>query len=456
MGRSGRSSFEPDARTGDRAVEARRWAWFFTVTAALLFLVSVLKGIRMPNAWAATHMTFNYSHGFVRRGLVGELLRLVGGGRLYRYGSLACLAFAFAAVGAVALVLAIRRTSSTLRDGDQAFRAAVLVVAASPAVVFLAHIVGYFDHLGIAFASGLLLLWRRVRSDYVAACSLAVVGVLFALIHESLVLMFVPALTFGLLCRIVASGSGQNQTEVGHSSRTPAARVAAFVAALGAAAVAFVATTAVSATGTKPAATIQALQISTAPLVDFPLRGDAFDVLSRSMKENAFKLMPYHWSFAANRRYLVRSLVAALPGLAFLLWCGIRRIRRVPFSTFGRRTLLVLFPLVSLGPLSLNVLGWDSARWSAAAILASFTSVTALYLFGPSPHPPPSSLSSPPRDSALPLTCTLAAAAIVLGLSTNYPDFLFDGYVVQWFPFDAQLESFFGLLMNGEKFIPRN
>jgi len=45
---------------------------------ALVFAVSLLKGARMPSLWAATHMTFNYSQGFIRRGLFGQVLRVFG------------------------------------------------------------------------------------------------------------------------------------------------------------------------------------------------------------------------------------------------------------------------------------------------------------------------------------------------------------------------------------------
>jgi hypothetical protein len=59
----------------------------FAIVAWLVFAVSLLKGLRMPSSWSATHMTFNYSHGFIRRGLIGEVLRLVGGARPYNnYG----------------------------------------------------------------------------------------------------------------------------------------------------------------------------------------------------------------------------------------------------------------------------------------------------------------------------------------------------------------------------------
>ena len=49
---------------------------------------------------------------------------------------------------------------------------------------------------------------------------------------------------------------------------------------------------------------------------------------------------------------------------------------------------------------------------------------------------------------------TLAAAAIVCGLTSNYYNFLFDGYVVQWFPFDGQLRALIELFQGNFTFMP--
>ncbi len=49
---------------------------------------------------------------------------------------------------------------------------------------------------------------------------------------------------------------------------------------------------------------------------------------------------------------------------------------------------------------------------------------------------------------------TLAAAGIVCGLTTSYGGYLFDGYVVRWFPFDTQGRSLLELLHGKFTYLP--
>lgn len=173
----------------------------FPVVAGLLVAVSLIKGLRMPGQWAATHMTFNYEHGFVRRGLVGELLRLVSGGRAFKYYLLASLAIATFLAAAALMARAVRRA---VKEGpsDAEFAGAVCVVAASPALVFLAHIIGYFDHLGLMMTLAFLLWSSRSSSRYAPYYVAAPMGIVMALVHESLVPMFTPVVLFALICHV--------------------------------------------------------------------------------------------------------------------------------------------------------------------------------------------------------------------------------------------------------------
>jgi hypothetical protein len=72
--------------TGVRPARApARTPLHISIIVAGVFAVSLLKGLRMPNLWSATHMTFNYTQGFIRRGLFGQVLRAVGGRGIYHY-----------------------------------------------------------------------------------------------------------------------------------------------------------------------------------------------------------------------------------------------------------------------------------------------------------------------------------------------------------------------------------
>jgi len=41
--------------------------------------MAVLKGLRRPSMWAATQAQLDYSHGFIKRGLLGAVYGPLGG-----------------------------------------------------------------------------------------------------------------------------------------------------------------------------------------------------------------------------------------------------------------------------------------------------------------------------------------------------------------------------------------
>ena len=72
------------------------------------------------------------------------------------------------------------------------------------------------------------------------------------------------------------------------------------------------------------------------------------------------------------------------------------------------------------------------------------------------PGTPPGAADAAARRVADPWTLVAAAAAVLLGLSTSYTNFLFDGYAVSWFPFETRWAGAAELLRGGFTFIPRN
>lgn len=406
----------------------------------LVFAVSILKGLRMPNLWAATHMTFNYSHGFIRRGLVGQVIRFLGA-RHYNYNLFAFASFALLILVAAVMGRLIKRMLET-DAGDLALQGAVLAFAASTGVVFFVHEVGYFDYIGLLALLLFIRLAHGTQRRYLSLGLAVPFGVGLALVHESLVVMFAPTMLFALLCQIVVQTQGP-----GVARRT---RPLLMAAAAGTVLIAFAASTVIGAVGTGSPTMIHALEESIARASNFPLRDDAFDALFRPVRENVLTLMPGHWRDPVSLRYLRTGLVVTFPTVAFLVYYGVRLIRRLALPVVTRWTLIATFVAATLGPLSLNLVGWDSARWNSIVVIAGFCCVACLRLFFP-----PAADRPTERRVPGPLVVTLAAAAVVLGLcSTNYFGFLFDGYQVQWFPFDVQLDSLFELIRGHFTFMP--
>jgi hypothetical protein len=415
----------------------------FAVVASIVFAVSLLKGLRMPNLWSATHMTFNYSQGFIRRGLFGELLRIVGGQHPYNYNRLVLVAALMFVAVAVAVIVLVKRALATDAE-DLGFKAAVLVFAASSGIVTLAHFIGYLDYVGLFLVLGVILVSARSSSRYLIFL-LGIPVILFvAFIHESQVLMLAPTLLFAMICHIMVQFR-----RVDCSRRAKVSLVA--VAAVGFVA-AFVTSTTIGILGTKSPAVINALQASVAKVANFPLRGDGFEALYRPVRDNIFKLMPWFWSNPENQTYLVLSMLSAFPAIAFLIFYGVRLIGCLGLSKIGRTIVTAAFVAATLAPVSLNFMGWDTTRWNAISLMACFYCIATVRLYFSPRIPCESNL----RVES-PLVLTLAAVAIVLGLcSSNYDRFLFDGYSVQWFPFQGQVNSIIEIIKGHFTFLPRS
>lgn len=412
---------------------------------ALLFGLAVLKGLRMPSLWAVTHMTFNYSQGFLRRALFGQVLRIfsIFGERTpYRYNFLAGCAGLLLLLAGIALFRLVRRLLARDR-GDHGLQAAMLVLAASPATVFLVHEIGYLDYVGI-MAIPFFVVWaagpRRGFAVFYVAMGLSIC---LALVHESMIVMFAPTMLFALLCHVLV-----REREASPRTRT------LLWGHLGlATAVAFIASSVVGSVGTRGPETTDALQSSIAAYADFPLRGDGFDTLNRTLKENFFEILPRHWSNPENRDYLITTLVTYFPALAFLAYYGLRLLRRLPLAKKGKVLLGVVFLTAALAPLLLNFIGWDSARWSTVSLMATFFCLASMRLFLVVPSATSAGLAPGHRIDDK-LTLTLAAVAIIAGLCTAYQGYLYDGFVVQWFPFRSQWETAIEVIRHGTRAIP--
>jgi len=443
VGRADPPAADAAASTAGAGTGRTRAPRHILIVVATLFVLSLLKGVRMPNLWSATHMTFNYSHGFIRRGLFGQILRL-GGRAIYKYNSLALLAVILFVLAWAAIARLVRRTLDA-DGGDLGAVTMTLVFAASPGVVFLAHEIGYLDYVGLAVVP-LFIVWAaHTRRRWAVFYAVAVISVVLALIHESMVIMFAPTMWLVMAAHIAREWR----------ARAPTRRTMALLlghAALAALA-ALVASAVVGMVGTRSPARIHALHASLARFTNFPLRGDGFEALYRPVRENLLELMPGFWKNPWNQRYLINGLLVSVPGLLVLSVYGVRLIRRLAQPRLARAILTALFLIATFSPQLLNFVGWDAARWNAICFVAAFNAIAALRLFFVAPASDP---GVDPRRYRVdgPWMLTLGGVAIAIGLAANYPGFLFDGYVVQWFPFDNQLRSLLELIHNDFTFIP--
>lgn len=156
-----------------------------------LYLWTVSRSLRLPNAYSIGHWLQSYAHGFIKRGLLGTALRplldLKGPDQVKEtitFVSFSIFAlFSVAMVGAAAMILR--------RDNRPVSLAVAVVFLGSPFIVFSAHLVGYFDPL-IAVI-GVVSVYLAARGRWLGAGLLSTVAIL---VHEMYAITCMPMVLF--------------------------------------------------------------------------------------------------------------------------------------------------------------------------------------------------------------------------------------------------------------------
>ncbi len=160
---------------------------------ALLLLytltITILRSVRPPNDFAKAHWLLDYRFGFVKRGLVGEILSFVTG--LFGMPITASLIFVLSGLAlAIFCIVLITMCLRVIRKEAWSLESVLvsIVFLGSPFVVLSAHMIGYYDNIVIVLGilSIVLVLKRRFWLG-------AGFQVLACLVHEiAITLAFLP------------------------------------------------------------------------------------------------------------------------------------------------------------------------------------------------------------------------------------------------------------------------
>jgi hypothetical protein len=366
---------------------------------ACLFVLSVLKGIRMPNLWSMTHYLFTYETGFMKRALWGELLRQLFGARTASYFLLAGIALAVFAALMLLVWWACRRlpvTGDTIRF--------LLIFAASPALAFVVHLVGYPEHLAYLAVMVALLLRRRWRLE---VAWLLVAAAALPFVHEAS-LLFVGA----LVALVVITGQA-----------SLSARVVALALIAG---VWTASTITVLQAGRVSDMRADTLRRDAEAFAHFSPRADAFAALRRPLSALRWN-MQFRWRNPARRREALASIALFAPAALLLCAVAIRRARMLEDGAGVRAAAIALTMSAAASPLLLHVIALDQHRWNA---LAAFNvGLAAMILID-------ASRSATPGHSS---GRGLATALIVTLWSIASHGMFFDNYEPRHPPFSSQI-----------------
>lgn len=418
----------------------------WVVACFVVMILSVLRGIRLPSSWTYSHYLINYDFGFTKRGVLGGIVEQVGIPYLasYEFFALFCASIL---LGNLLLLATLLR--DLIRSGNILLLSCSMIFVCSPVLPFLAHIIGYGDHLGMFITLVVLKIrcfWQKLTF---AAPSLAVA----LLAHEANFIFFSPVILISLLLNIKENRRTHQFT----------ALIAVSIFWIGA-------TYLISLpnlTREQTLAMYDTIQAGT----EFPLHPDTFEVLHRDVGDNfAFLLGPdafevrhrdvgdsfdnaqRAWTDPRSIGRYVNSLLAILPVPA--ICNSLLAILPILAICLGTATFFLLrsdsnryiIPLAisaSLSPLTLHLIAKDTYRWSV------WTSVTSFFIL----H-----IVSRRYQNQLPsklVSISAPVLTIVVFITSISSLRLFDGYTMSWFPFISHQKYVFSLNTTKRQIIDR-
>lgn len=386
---------------------------------ALLFLslLAVFKGIHRPDRWGATQMETDYSAGFIKRGLFGEVLRFF---HISHYNQIVVLSFAFT------LVLVLELAFIAFHRLGQATGSpwAGAVMMTSFGLTYLVSLSGHLESFQAVLAIAVLTI-RRTRFFLPAAIAASIAGLF---IHELFLLVFVPLFVLRALLDTLEPVALQPDVESEnslHRAFTPA-RILGLAALI---TIPFVTALLLSAAPTLTPSKISLLRQSMIARLDFPPREWLFAVFARGIGDN-FRFMvdlahsAHYWNMQMD------SLCMFGPVTAFFIAVSLRQVRQWPQRIIHIPLRIVVW-FASLSPLALHLQGFDSFRFNALVVLTSFLVMAILLM-----HPGVRVQSVGASPVIPPAWSGMAAFLIALNMGTGIG--LLDSQQVQLFP---QLES---------------
>lgn len=368
--------------------------------APVLATISVAKAIRLPTYKAATQAQVDYSLGLIKRGMFGACFARPL--HLEIYSRFAVFSWALLCL-AVALLLLFTWFSGAPRR--LLSPEIVALFFSSYALVYMAHMVGYFEIVLLSLTAILLFIrplgWRL-------ACSVPA-AVFASAMHEMFLLVFLPVLLLSFLLQgFTAGGPGKRK---------------AVAAALLLLSVSLATTVRLALKPPMTPAQLQRMRSHIGGIADFPADDAMYWVLLRSTRDNV-NLMRDVASRAPWWRQQLVCVLTMAPTVALLLLTTRRVLRSSAYAVPPW-----LFPcavVASLSPLAMHGLGFDVARFNAMVILTSFlTLLTVCRLVGGTPV-----RLSPRLHHAI---------LLVLLLNMTSGDLLMDGRTVRSFPYVREL-----------------
>ncbi|SHF57479.1 hypothetical protein [Chryseobacterium sp. OV279] len=293
---------------------------------------SVIKTIRLPNEWSEAHWLMDYRFGFIKRGLAGEIFGFFFEKSLLHIQILSAgiLLLLYTAL----IIISVRNTLQKYSIRKVLF---YLVFFLSQYVVLSAHLIGYLDH--VIFLLTILAVYLIRNKKVFLASLLAVFAVV---IHEISFFLMVPVCLFALL---VYETSGKKLIFSSELFKKAGLFLLLPV----------VATLSVSFYQELYGKENDQLILHYLENTGFISRKVAV-MISSAYTESFGTYLKEQSPFFIERMFLSKNTVKFGLPILFMIYLAIREFRKV------NKYILMLLAAVSLFPLLLHAIAWDTFR----------------------------------------------------------------------------------------------
>jgi hypothetical protein len=161
---------------------------YFAVTGIFLLLV-YFRSSEVLSSWKYTLWLVSYEYGFIKRGLVGELLRFSN--ITPSYETITIISIALVLIVFVLLVLVFFRPITKTGNHLGLFLFFLVAITSPATLQSFNHDIGRFDSLGLFFMFGALFSITRFPTS-VSYWVVPILLILSILVHEASFFMFVP------------------------------------------------------------------------------------------------------------------------------------------------------------------------------------------------------------------------------------------------------------------------
>lgn len=312
------------------------------IVSIIILIMTALRGVRFPNIWSYSHFLFNYEFGFMRRGLIGAFLGLFENSFVYSYTFFLLIS---SLIFCANLILLAWSFKDMIRSQNMNLIAVGMIFASSSGVIFLAHNIGYADHIGLLIT----LITLRIKDFKQKLFFITPALFVSMLIHEAIIVLFFPVIFMSLLLSIK-----ENDTHKKSYYRTIA--VFSVITLCG-----FF----IIGNSTINAQESQAMFEKSNALNEISLREDAFALLHETGSKSV-AMMVEKWMHPARPLFLLISGCLIFPLLYFFQKNMLSMLNK------QSQSIRVLCILAGLSPLLLHLVAWDTVRWNTLSLTTSY------------------------------------------------------------------------------------